>query len=105
MAQVIVNPGICGFITTIKVTADDEQQVAVSISTDCPGVKAMEAELQELDGYGEVLGQWGSSQLSQTAQKHCTHAACPVPAGIIKGVEVACGLALPKAVSMEISKD
>jgi hypothetical protein len=30
------------------------------------------------------------------AAKHCQHASCPVPSGIIKAIEVASGLALPK---------
>jgi hypothetical protein len=36
--------------------------------------------------------------------KHCTHAACPVPVGIIKAVEVETGLALPADVSIKLSK-
>jgi hypothetical protein len=38
------------------------------------------------------------------ATKHCKHAACPVPSGIIKAVEVASGLALPKNASIQVSQ-
>jgi hypothetical protein len=38
------------------------------------------------------------------AAKHYKHAACPVPSGIVKAIEVACGLALPKDVSFKIEK-
>jgi len=40
----------------------------------------------------------------QKGAEFCTHAACPVPVGIIKAVEVASGLALPKDVKIEIEK-
>lgn len=39
------------------------------------------------------------------AAKHLRHAACPVPAGIIKAVEVAAGLALPADATIKISED
>jgi hypothetical protein len=37
--------------------------------------------------------------------KHCFHAACPVPVGIIKAIEVEAKLALPKDVLMKIAKE
>jgi hypothetical protein len=36
--------------------------------------------------------------------KHCPHPACPVPSGILKAVEVAAGLALPRDASIVIRK-
>jgi hypothetical protein len=36
--------------------------------------------------------------------KYCTHAACPVPVGIIKAVEVEMGMALPMDVIIKINK-
>lgn len=38
-------------------------------------------------------------------EKHKQHAACPVPAGIIKAIEVAAGLALPKDAKIEVSSE
>lgn len=105
MAKVTVNPGVCGFKTVINVTADENQSVNVTIDSACEAVKAMEAELKGLDGYTEVLGKFGTSKISETAAKLCRHAACPVPSAIFKGVEVACSLALPAPVSMEITND
>jgi hypothetical protein len=39
------------------------------------------------------------------AAKHCKHAACPVPSGIIKAIEVASGLALPKDASITVTQE
>lgn len=43
-------------------------------------------------------------QTYQETMKYCTHAACPVPTGIIKAVEVESGLALPADVNIQITK-
>ncbi len=34
----------------------------------------------------------------------CSHAACPVPVGIIKAVEVEAGLALPEDAHIKVSR-
>jgi hypothetical protein len=37
--------------------------------------------------------------------KYCSHAACPVPVGIIKAIEVEAHLALPADVTIKLSKE
>lgn len=105
MAEVIVNPGVCGFNTILKINSEDMQNADVEITTECPNVKSMEQELKELDGYVECFAKFGDSRIFEAARKHCRHAACPVPTAIIKGVEAACGLALPRDVEIKISQD
>jgi Family of unknown function (DUF6951) len=39
------------------------------------------------------------------AAKHCKHTACPVPAGIIKSIEVASGLALSQDARIEVRQE
>jgi hypothetical protein len=103
MVEVNVNPGVCGLNTIIKVNSEDMQNASVEITTECPNVKAMEHDLKEVDGYIECFSKLGDSQVYEAARKNCRHAACPVPSAIIKGLEVACGLALPKDVEIRIS--
>ena len=105
MALVNVQPGICGFPAQITATADEDLQVNIKIQSGCPAIQAMEADLQGLDAYAEVLSGWGTSTVNKSATQHCHHAACPVPAGILKAIEVAAQLALPKDVVMEIRKE
>lgn len=104
MAIVVVNPGVCGLKSTIKTDSEDMQNATINIETECPYIKAMSNELKEVDGYVECLGKLGEGEVYKTARKYCKHAACPVPASILKGVEVACGLALPKDVEIKVSK-
>jgi hypothetical protein len=104
MVEVKVNPGVCGLNTIVKVDSEDMQNAVVEIITECPNIKPMEQELKEVDGYEECFSKLGDSKIYELAKKYCKHAACPVPSAIIKGVEVACGLALPKDVEIKISK-
>lgn len=105
MATVKINAGICGFQTLIKVTPNDAGNVKVCMETECPNLKPMAEELHEVNPYNECFAQIGESSVFQLARKYCKHAACPVPTGIIKGIEVEGKLALPKNVEIQIEKD
>ncbi|SHI09899.1 hypothetical protein SAMN02745823_02389 [Sporobacter termitidis DSM 10068] len=104
MVEVKVNPGICGLCSTIRCDSDDMQEVTVDFKTDCPNLKPLEQELKEVDGYDICFAKFGDGEICELAHKYCKHAACPVPAALIKGVEVACGLALPKDADIKIEK-
>lgn len=104
MVEVIVDAGICGFITTIQIDSEDMQIASIKINTDCPNLKPMEDELVELDGYAACFAKIGDGIVYDCAKKYCRHPGCPVPIAIVKGVEVACGLALPKDPTVKITK-
>ncbi len=104
MVQVKVDPGICGQKTTIKLDQSESQEVEIDIQSDCPDINKLANEIKKVDAYAEVFAELGNSPVYNKACKHCNHAACPVPVAILKGIEVASGLALPKNVSIEIEK-
>lgn len=104
MAIVKVNAGICGFQSQIKVNAQDMQTAQIEFETTCPNLKPLQAELQEVDAFKECFAKVGESPVFLMAKKYCKHAACPVPTAIIKGIEVACNLALPADVEIKIEK-
>ena len=105
MTKVHVIPGVCGFETDITVQSPDGQNASVDIETQCPNLKPLENELKEVYGFAACLGTMSDSPVYRTAHQYCRHPACPVPCAIIKGIEVACGLALPKDVSITITKE
>ena len=105
MAIVKVNAGICGFNTLIKVSSEDMQNAVIRFETECPNLKPLEQELKEVDSFQECFAKVGASNVFEQCRKYCKHAACPVPTAIVKGIEVACGLALPKDVMIQISKE
>ena len=61
------------------------------------------------DGVGLIVlgsfGKIGDTPVFEQLRGFCRHSACPVPTAVIKGIEVACGLALAKDASIHIEKD
>jgi len=104
MAVVTVNPGACGLSSHIKVESNDLQTAVIEIDSECSYIKAMGNELKEVDGLAECFGKLGDGEVYKVAAKYCKHSCCAVPSAIIKGIEVACGFALPKDVEFKISK-
>ena len=105
MITVKVDAGICGFHTTIKASSEDMMTVQTSIESECEDVRAMAADVAELDAMAQAFGKVGETPLYKTGAKYLRHAACPVPCALTKAVEAAAGLALPKDVSINITKD
>ena len=100
--EINVNPGVCGFKTAITASSEDKRHASLDIRTECPNLKPLESELNNLDAYKECFARFGSSSVFQAAAKYCKHTACPVPTAILKGIEASCGLALPRDVEIEI---
>ena len=104
MAECKINAGICGFETIVTVTSEDAQEAVIGMSTQCPSLKPLEQQPLTVDGFEVCFGKVGEGKIYGWCKEYCIHAACPVPSGIIKAVEVACELALPKDATIEISK-
>ncbi len=104
MSTAKINAGICGFTTIVNVESEDLQMANIKIQTNCPSLKAMEGDPIEVDCFVECFGKIGEGEVFDWCRKYCKHAACPVPTGILKAVEIACEIALPKEVKIEISK-
>jgi hypothetical protein len=103
MTKTIIDPGICGFIAEVTATMNDEM-CSLDIRCDCEPIQHMAKELTEVDPMVEIgFFREGPLTLRMFA-KHCPHPSCPVPAGILKAVEVEAGLALPKDASIKVVK-
>ena len=102
MAQVNIYAGICGFRTTITVISEDKKNVQLKIESECSNFRRLETELTHVDMYAEIVSPIGTGKTYEVFQKYCPHVACPVPYGVIKAMEVACGLALPCNATIEI---
>lgn len=102
MTTVEINPGVCGFVTTVTAESDDEQEVKVSVQSGCASIqKMMEALGSEFDAFEVCLVRPGEGVLFEYASKHFpVHAACPILSGMIKCMEVECRLALPAPASI-----
>ncbi len=103
MAKAEICAGVCGLTTTV-VASTNGTTCKVSIRSQCKNVQRLAAELTEVDPFREISFRGDGPLTLQLARKYCAHAACPVPAGIIKAVEVESGLALPADVNIKLSR-
>lgn len=103
MAKAEIHSGACGY-TAIVETKMHGKVCQVAIESDCKAIQKMAAELTEVEPFKEISSRRQVPKTLEMGIKHCTHAACPVPVGIIKAVEIESGLNLPVDVSIKLSK-
>ena len=103
MATAKIYPGNCGYSTHVEATQDGDV-VKLAISSDCSAIQKLAQELVEVNPYQEISFRRSMPHILQMGAKYCTHAACPVPVGIIRAVEVEAGLALPIDMTIQLSK-
>ncbi len=103
MAKAEIFAGNCGFNTTVR-TRTEGSKCKVSIESECDAVQRLAAELTEVEPFREISFKRNMPLTLELAAQHCHHAACPVPVGIIKAIEIESGLALPANPTIELSK-
>lgn len=103
MAKAEIFSGVCGFNTTV-IARQNGKGCLLEIQSECDAIKRLAEHLTEVDPFKEISFRRQLPQTYEAAHQYCSHAACPVPSGIIKAVEVEAGLALPRDVSIKISK-
>ena len=104
MTRVTVNGGACGFNATIQVDKIDRHTVRVKIDSACDQIVALNPDLAELNWRHGVFCKIAESRVYQSASQHIKHAACPIPAAILKAIEVEVGIALAKDVVIHFEK-
>jgi hypothetical protein len=101
VTKAIIDPGICGFIAEV-VAKTEGDKCSLEITCDCEPIQKMAVELTQVDPMEEIGFHRDGPRTLRMFAKHCPHPSCPVPAGILKAVEVESGLALPKDAKIEI---
>ncbi len=79
--------------------------MTVEIRSDCEHIQKLAAGLTEVDPLREITFRGAGPLTYELASEHCAHAACPVPVGILKAIEVEAGLALPKDVTITVTRE
>ena len=107
MTKVLIEPGVCGLITTVTAVSEDQQEVTLKVVSGCESVRKMMEEAGDtFDAYELCLTKPGAGPLYEYASEHFPgHACCPVIAGIIKCAEAECSLALKRDVSIRFMED
>lgn len=104
MASAEIESGICGFSTTVRTTTEG-RRVRVKFETTCGHVENLAEQLTEVDPFREISYRGEGPVTLRLAAEHLVHPACPVPAGIIKAIEVEAGLALPKDATIKPARE
>ena len=93
-----MDPGICGFPCVIEVKKEARRSVSIAIrGSDCGQIKKMAKALTSMT-LQELFMPATRNPAFTTAQKSGCHPSCVVPVAVLKTVEVAMEMALPKDV-------
>jgi hypothetical protein len=103
MAKAEIIPGPCGFKSTVTAVMNGKK-CSISVKSECKAILKLGEELAELSPYEAIANKPEISIVLRKGIEICYHAACPVPVGIIKAVEVAARLAVPSDVSIKLTK-
>jgi len=98
--QATVDPGICRFITRISATFDGEK-VECEILSDCSCVEELAEEIDAMGPFECLTMPYAENEIYKRAGVLLKHSTCPVPMAILKCMEVASGLAIPRDVKIE----
>ncbi len=104
MTRLVVESGICGFSVIVSAEKNRDRSVKVSLETECEMVQNMLADIATLD-MNAVFTRHLNNPVYQSASKHLKHVACPVPAAVLKALEVELGLCIPKNVSFVFTNE
>jgi len=100
MTELTIHAGVCGFVTRITATSEDQQNVAISFESDCPHVVKAREALARIDAYAELFRKPHETKVYAALSEVLPHVTCPLYSGFLKAIEAAAGLALPRDVSM-----
>ena len=96
--SVSVEPGICGFDCVINVYRIDKRTVKIEISgSECKQIRRLSAELDEMS-LKELFTPMTRNPVYAAAQKSGCHPSCVLPTAVLKAVEAALEMALPRDV-------
>ena len=104
MTKVVVDSGACGFTAVIRAGKGPERTVEITVESGCEMVQRMAAEITRL-GRRDALGGILQNPVYLAAGRHLKHAACPVPAAVLKALEVEAGLNVKKDATITFEKD
>ena len=102
--RVEAEPGICGFPCVIEARKKGPRAVSLKITgSECEHIKRLSENVVEM-GLRDLFKPITKNPVYVSAQQAGCHSSCPVPAAVLKAVEVAMDMALPKDVYIKFKK-
>jgi hypothetical protein len=101
VVYVTADPGICGFACTVKACKSGKRTVTVELTdSECQQVKRLANSLTEMT-LKELFLPLTRNPVYIAAEKSGCHPSCAIPSAVLKAVEVAMDMALPKDVRIK----
>ena len=91
MALCWVKPGWCNYETSLDSAVKDHETMILSIETPCPHIQEFANAVREIRFREEVEKRLMDTQVYDAASRWIPCVGCPVPAAILKLVEVETG--------------
>jgi hypothetical protein len=91
---VAVDPGICGFICSIRAWKEGKT-VRFDIQSECAQILKLAEALDPIT-LKDLFVPLTQCPIFRLAEASRCHLACPVPSSLVKSAEVVLGLALPR---------
>ena len=95
MSKAIVETGICGLSSTITATDNGDMTYKITLESQCGAYKDTDKELTAVPMMA-LFDPIGTGIVYDVCRKTCKHSTCTVPSAILKCMEVAAAMALPK---------
>ena len=101
IAYITVEAGICGFACTIKARKTGKRSVTVAITdSECQQLQRLADSLTEMS-LKDLFLPLTRNPVYIAAEKSGCHPSCAIPSAVLKAVEVAMDMALPKDVRIK----
>ena len=88
--------------TVIHAVQQDDMMIRLDIESDCHNILKMSWRIKPVNPYTEVESKICESDIYRWANEVLPHAACPVPCGMIKAIEVAGDLGIKRDVTIKV---
>jgi len=102
--RVEADPGICGFPCVIEARKKGPRAVSLKITgSECEHIKRLSEDVVQM-GLRDLFKPITKNPVYISAQQAGCHSSCPVPVAVLKAVEVAMDMALPRDVRIKFEK-
>lgn len=103
--RVVVDPGACRMVTTLWLQRNEGRHVSLErLESECERIQRL-FELINIVSFRELFLPIGANPVFIAAEKAKLHPSCPVPIGILKGMEATLGMAVPRNVFISFETD
>lgn len=98
VTRVEAEPGVCGFTCFIEAKRKDSGHVSIKImDSECKQIQHLSKTIKEIR-LKELFEPITQNPVYVSAQRAGCHPSCPIPMAVLKAVEVAMDMALPREV-------